>query len=355
VAADRVFLLFRLIGSAGLGDPKCSPGVTGARFQGVLQRNLDHFPAAPAANSGNDPSPIRFRLGPNPIASYRSRAASSGKDSRPLQPVAHWLRHTPMTEPGALAFEFEELPSDIASLNRIVQGLLVHSEWLLAYGIDANTFHSIKRETLPVSERLGELLKLDKRALHVARPPANRSAGTCRDFALALCSFLRATGTPARLRCGFVAYLGHGWEDHWVCEYWDGQRGCWQLSDPQLDEITRVHCAVSFDPSDMPRDAFLTGGEAWLQCRTGEQNPCRFGHGGVKGLWFIRVNVVRDAYALNGRETSAWDRWREAPSELRRVSPEELPHVDCLARRPENPLGGIMFLGPPWVEARPTD
>ena len=169
-------------------------------------------------------------------------------DSRPPQHVAQWLRHTPMTEPGALAAEFETLPSDVASLNRIAQGLLVHSEWLSAYGLDARTFGPVSRATLPVSERLGGLLKLDRLSLRAARAPANRSAGTCRDFALTLSSFLRAKGAPARLRCGFAGYLTDGWEDHWVCEYWDGQKEEWRLSDPQLDEITRARCAVNFDP-----------------------------------------------------------------------------------------------------------
>ncbi len=266
-------------------------------------------------------------------------------DSRPTQHVAQWLRHTPMTEPGALAAEFETLPSDVASLNRIAQGLLVHSEWLSAYGLDARTFGPVSRATLPVSERLGGLLKLDRLSLRAARAPANRSAGTCRDFALTLSSFLRAKGAPARLRCGFAAYLTDGWEDHWVCEYWDGQKEAWRLSDPQLDEITRARCAVNFDPSDMPRDVFLTGGEAWLRCRAGEEDPDRFGHGDVKGLWFIRVNVVRDAYAVNGREASAWDEWREAPSDRRRITPRELPQVERLARRPEDPPGDS---APPW-------
>ena len=128
-------------------------------------------------------------------------------DGRPAQHVAQWLRHTPMTEPGALALEFEKLPSDVASLNRIAQGLLVHSEWLPAYGIDSDTVRPVSRATLPVRERLGELLKLDRLSLRATRAPANRSAGTCRDFALTLCSFLRAKGAPARLRCGFAAYL----------------------------------------------------------------------------------------------------------------------------------------------------
>ena len=69
-----------------------------------------------------------------------------------MQRVAHWLRHTPMTEPGALALEFEKLPSDVASLNRLAQGLLVHSEWLSAYGVDASALRSANRVTLPCAK-----------------------------------------------------------------------------------------------------------------------------------------------------------------------------------------------------------
>ena len=240
-----------------------------------------------------------------------------------------------MTEPGALSAEFSLLPSDISSLNHIIHGLLVHSEWLSAYGLDASAFPSMSRRTLPVSERLQALSKSRSGELREARAPAQRSAGTCRDFALTLCSFLRAKGVPARLRCGFAAYFGEGWEDHWICEYWDGQRREWRLSDPQLDEVTRAACTVTFDPCDMPREVFLTAGEAWLRCRAGKENPDRFGHGDVKGLWFMKVNVVRDSYALNGRETSPWDRWREAAAEARTAPTDELPKLDRLARHPE--------------------
>ncbi len=85
----------------------------------------------------------------------------------------------------------------------------------------------------------------------------------------------------------------------------------------------------------MPREVFLTAGEAWLRCRAGKENADRFGHGDVKGLWFIKVNVVRDSYAVNGRETSPWDRWREAAPEARTVTTDELPKLDGLARHPE--------------------
>ena len=260
--------------------------------------------------------------------------------------VACWLEQTPMTELGPLASEFRSLPADVASLNRITQGLLVHSEWLSAYGVDPAELRAISRATLPVSERLGALVNSDARPLTEAREPARRSVGTCRDFALTLCSFLRATGTPARVRCGFAAYFVDGWEDHWICEYWDAQRGEWRISDPQLDETTRRLCAVEFDPSDMPRTAFVTAGEAWLRCRAGKDSSDRYGHGDVKGPWFMKVNVVRDAYAVNNRITSPWDRWREAPSELRNVEPEELPKLDRLSLHPDVWLDNIK---PPWL------
>lgn len=258
-----------------------------------------------------------------------------------MQSPSYWLRHTPMTEPGSLVRQFERLPSDVSSLNRITHGLLVHAEWLSSYGVNERAFPSISRATLPVAQRLGALLELDRRTLDEPRAPAQRAVGTCRDFALTLCSFLRAKGTPARLRCGFAAYLSDGWEDHWVCEYWDNRNTDWRLSDPQLDDVTRAKCKVTFDPSDMPREVFLTAGEAWLRCRAGKDNSDRFGHGTTKGLWFMKVNVVRDGYAVNNRETSEWDRWREAVPQLRTVSAEEFPQLDRLARHPEALSGDL--------------
>jgi hypothetical protein len=60
----------------------------------------------------------------------------------------------------------------------------------------------------------------------------------------------------------------------------------------------------------------------------------------------MSVNVVRDAFAVNNRETSAWDRWREAPSGQRTVSHQELTIFDKLARNPEAASGDLM---PPWL------
>jgi hypothetical protein len=66
------------------------------------------------------------------------------------------------------------------------------------------------------------------------------------------------------VRCGFATYFNRRWVDHWVCEYWDKQSRQWRLSDPQIDGVLKDRCRIEFDPKDVPRQAFLTAGQAWL-------------------------------------------------------------------------------------------
>jgi len=252
--------------------------------------------------------------------------------------VEKWTYHSRMSDPADYAAAIAELPSDIGVLNGIVQGVLVHADWLAAYGIDDSWSHAASRTTLPVADRLGSIFEKDARTLSIGRPPDKRVVGTCRDFALMLCSFLRCKGIPSRVRCGFAAYFGNRWEDHWVCEYWDQQAQRWRLSDPQIDALLKDRLRIEFDPKDVPRQAFVTAGQAWLDCRGARSDPDQFGQGEVTGLWFIKVNVFRDHYVLNARETSVWDSWRTAPSSKRAIDEHEVALLDGLAARPEQPL-----------------
>jgi hypothetical protein len=252
-----------------------------------------------------------------------------------------------MTDPALLAGLLAGLPQDVAGLNRVVQGLLVHGDLLCLYGDDPAAFGPVSRTTLPVQQRLAAQIERDGRALDEVRVPARRGVGTCRDFALMTCAFLRTLGTPARLRCGFASYFAEAWEDHWVCEYWNSGEGRWCLTDAQIDDVQRAAFRVGFDTSDVPRDVFLTAGEAWLRCRAGADMPDRFGQGGTRGLWFMKVNVVRDALAVNNHETSSWDRWREAPAGLRLVPPAEAMALDALAHNPEQHVA----LTPSWLDS----
>jgi hypothetical protein len=161
------------------------------------------------------------------------------------------------------------------------------------------------------------------------------------------CSFLRSKGVPSRIRCGFASYFGDCWEDHWVCEFWDGAAQMRRLSDPQIDEVMRAALRIEFDSASIPRTSFLTACEAWIECRAGRSDPRRFGHGEATGFWFLEVNVVRDHYALNGRETSAWDEWRTAPPASRLVKDCDIALLDCLAAKPEIALTEVR---PDWLE-----
>ena len=263
-----------------------------------------------------------------------------------------WMAHSRMSDPGRHAGAIAALPAGVEALNEIIQGVLVHTDWASAYGLDATRLDAAARTTLPIAERLDDVLLRDPQPLHTGRPPDRRSPGTCRDFALALCSFLRCRNVPARVRCGFAAYFAAEWEDHWVCERWDAKTGAWRLSDPQIDQLLRRSNRIAFDPADVPRRSFMSAGEAWSKCRRAGADAGAFGHGSVTGWWFLKVNVLRDHYVLNGREVSAWDRWREAPQQGRSVPEAETALLDDLAARPEQPL---IEIAADWLERSASD
>jgi hypothetical protein len=261
--------------------------------------------------------------------------------------VERWIGHSRMSDPGSHAARIADLPREVGALNRAVQGLLIHVDWLGAYGVAADQVRAHTRATLPMADRLAEIVDADARPLLAPRLPKLRSVATCRDFALMTTSFLRCKGVPARLRCGFASYLGPGFEDHWVCEYWHDPSGAWRLSDPQIDEVMSARLAIEFDPANVPRTSFLTAGEAWLGWRAGGSDPRRFGHGEATGVWFLRLNVLRDHFALNGAEASAWDDWRATPPAKRVVSGVGMDLADRLAARPEVELTEIR---PDWLD-----
>lgn len=88
-----------------------------------------------------------------------------------MQSRARWLPQSLMTELGALPPVLIRLPSDVALLNRVVHGLLLHCEWLGKYDNDPDAFGPISRSTFPVKERLARLLEHDARELDEARMP----------------------------------------------------------------------------------------------------------------------------------------------------------------------------------------
>ena len=238
----------------------------------------------------------------------------------------------PVTDPGPHATALARLPGGVGDLVRAVQGLMVHVFWAGRYGLDLTPERQGEVNLRTVRAILDRALELDPSPLGVARPPERRVVGNCRDHTVLLTAALRAHGVPARARCGFATYfLPDHYEDHWVCEWWDGAAGRWVLTDAQLDRVQREALRLDFDPLDTPREAFVVGGEAWRLCRTGAADPDDFGIGELKGLPFVLGDLVRDALALTGEEILPWD-GRALMVPLDAPIPEvDLPLLDRLA------------------------
>jgi len=206
------------------------------------------------------------------------------------------------------------LTSDVAGLAAVGHGLMIHEFWADAYGV---TFDVAGRETVhirAVPRLLERIRAVSPAPLTTPRPPEQRVAANCRQFTALMVAALRARGVPARARCGFGGYFTPGFfEDHWVCEYWTGER--WRLVDGQLDDTQLAALSVDFDVTDVPRDAFLVAGDAWRRYRRGEASEDSFGLTAVResGVWWIAGNLMRDAAALTKVELLPWDVWGAMP------------------------------------------
>jgi hypothetical protein len=250
-----------------------------------------------------------------------------------------------MTFGGGYASMFDELPGDMISLVRIVQGLLLHEHAAPLYGVALTNERRGEVHIRSVEQMLNRLLTLDERPLSVARPVNTRLVGVCRHFTLLLVAMLRTKGIPTRARCGFGTYFKRGrFYDHWVCEYWNATEARWILVDAQIDDVQREELQVDFDPLDVPHDRFVIAGDAWAQCRTSKADPSKFGIFDMNGLWFIAGNVVRDVAALNNMEMLPWDVWGAMIRPDEPLQNDQLAFFDRLATLTHMPDGSFAEL-----------
>lgn len=237
----------------------------------------------------------------------------------------YYRTHGALSEPGRFRPFLSTLPTDVPALCRFIQGIVLHADWAAAYGVNDPT---LSRETLPIEQRLALVQATGTTAL----PPEQRTPGTCRDFALMLCSLLRERGVAARVRCGFATYFtGNPFEDHWVCEYWLEGEGRWVLADAQLDPLMCERLRIDFDPTDLPAGKYLNAAEAWARWRENLAEADAFGHGAARGAWFLRVNLMRDLLSLNKQETSDRDGWRMLSAESKQLDEAALADCDRIA------------------------
>ncbi|MEO7572643.1 MAG: transglutaminase domain-containing protein [Acidimicrobiales bacterium] len=194
------------------------------------------------------------------------------------------------------------------ALCRVVQGLVALPPEAEAAGLPASRLD--EKNLRPADGLLHRLLELDGAAIDEPRPIDRRVVGTCRHLAVLACALLRAHGLPARARCGFAGYFTPGrYVDHWITEHWDEPSGRWRRIDSEIlgtDIVPR--------PADLAEEEFLSGGEAWQRCRSGQLDPTDFGIDfatlpDLVGPAEIRGNAIRDLAALNKVEMLPWDEW----------------------------------------------
>jgi hypothetical protein len=219
----------------------------------------------------------------------------------------YYVAQSPTTDPGEYADFLADMPSDLADIAEVTQGLIYHytaGRYFYGWVPPAARLPEINTRTL--HDILATVLAKDDRPLTAARAYSDRLLGCCRDFSLLACAILRYQGRAARLRYGFASYFSPGyWGDHVLVETWTGER--WQRFDPQLAGLRDW----GYDLLDVPEAAFVTGGCAWQMCRQEGADPERFGLGpdekDVRGWWFIRQRLQLDVAALNKIELLCWD------------------------------------------------
>lgn len=263
--------------------------------------------------------------------------------------------------------------ADPSVIGQIVQGLIVHDSWLEQYNISYVKEHAYPQQMAYMKDILDKALEIDKSNLAIPREPQNRVIACCREFATLMCAFLRAKGIPARSRCGFATYFGWsgGYEDHWICEFWNGIR--WISWDPQIDPLQRCFITqwglegvdsngklkqiTEFNPHDLTAEDFVSAGQAWILCRQAKKNPMKFGIGckiqpewgidSLHGLWFVRGQLLRDFASLNKVETVPylirickgldWKPWYLVSAKDEELTNEDLALLDYVAELTCNP------------------
>jgi hypothetical protein len=225
-----------------------------------------------------------------------------------------------------------DLPTSLPELVEIVQHNLIHIFWARAYEVELSDARKAEVQIRTAHERVRRILEADPAPLTVARAPDKKIVGNCRDFSVLLCALLRRQGTPARARCGFGTYFTPGrYEDHWICEVYNAEQERWIQVDAQLDALQRTALKIDFDPLDVPRDRFINGGKAWQMCRQEGIDPDLFGIFDLKGLWFVRGDLLRDFAALNKMELLPWDSWGLMLAYDQDISADGLALLDCVA------------------------
>ena len=251
----------------------------------------------------------------------------------------------PFTELGLYRDFARHLPDDINELCELQRYQTIHPVGLLnpAARMDTEGFWGNLSE-IPLTRlnfeedwfpnavsMFAELLRLNP-VYSKERTAKDKIHITCRCQAILLAATLKAKGIPARVRSGFAGYIKRNGEhaDHWITEWYNERKQRWILTDADIHGDPNL----DFDPNDLPREIYLTGGQAYLALRNGELEekaisyaswPITYGiPAAIRGLFY-------DFHCLMNQEIIFLHQPAYIASKNFELSEEELKELDGLA------------------------
>jgi excinuclease ABC subunit A len=248
--------------------------------------------------------------------------------------LAYYSSHGVMTDPRGQQQLLNHLPTDLASLANVVQGLLLHPFEAGLYGVDLTSLQRKEVYIRPAAEMLRRIKDMDPRPLTDPRPPAERLIGNCRDHAVLFCSMLRSQSRPTRVRAGFANYLTPKMvADHWIAEVWDAAQSRWLLVDPQIDDVQRKAHNITTNTYDLKPDEFFTAARTWSLCRAKKAKSGKFGFNRkLRGWNYIKSQLLHDLTSLNKIELLPMDIWWDiAHTDYERLEADERKFLDKIA------------------------
>ncbi|SET09542.1 Transglutaminase-like superfamily protein [Natronincola peptidivorans] len=262
--------------------------------------------------------------------------------------VAFYYEQGLTSSPGAYQHLLDDFPTDIPQLCESIHKFMLIDLWVNMQLVTVQQEYLNDSRLRSIEEKLREVVKRDDSSLKNSRDSQKALLGNCRDLSLMLCSILRYHKIPARLRSGFASFFDPFHKknfDHWVCEYWNRSEERWIMVDIWMSQIHLKKemlpiqlfeglLKLHYNPYDVKGEDFMTGGEAWVNCRENGHDPENYGteEEHLNGMWFVRDNMIRDLLCLNKLEPLPWDCWGMMGKENSVIARRELEHMDKIAK-----------------------
>ena len=255
------------------------------------------------------------------------------------------------TDPGASVAILDELPSEPREIASIARDQTIHHNLLPYFGVPRDLWPSLPRVRPPrLDAILRTLAETEPHALSSTRRAEQRIVGACVLESHFLAGLLRHRGHRVRVRVGYfqnirgdAEHVVAFWEqvmrekgveaellerdpdqwretvnaysrrqnavdhhiEHWICELWDDEQGCWRLLDAN-DTFLRAHSGVEVD-FFLSGQYFEYAHEGWARVRSGECEPDQYREDEQDGRSHARSQLLWDFASLLNHDAAGVD------------------------------------------------